>query len=121
MHLDCGDVIINIGGDSVIDSAKPFDRTIELIKQHRERPLTIKFLAQSTPAPYIVHFPDETLGVSLTSKEASDEFPVVWKRDAEQLLNDDSDATDVFPESTLLMRLPARLLTTPNKLSLLSF
>jgi hypothetical protein len=80
--LEAGDQVVGVGGTSLIDAEDPFERAVQLIKAHTERPLTIRFMAASTPGPFSVKFENENLGIAIEANASDPQgFPVVWNND----------------------------------------
>ena len=76
--LQEGDQVVAVAGVSLVDSEDPYDRCVDLITAHPARPIKVRFLAASSPGPYTVQFPSQSLGIKFEVDEADPSaFPVV--------------------------------------------
>ena len=51
VRLSAGDQLVAVAGVSLVDCEDPFERAVALIQANKQRPITLRFLAQATPGP----------------------------------------------------------------------
>ena len=84
MTLKAGDQLAAVAGSSLVESADPFAKAIELISGHTQRPLTLHFIDGDRPGPYSVVYRAVSMGIGVGVAPAGPHggekgFPMVVK------------------------------------------